>query len=389
MLVVKSAIKNLSRAGLKTLLNVSVLSITFVIILFYNGMLDGWNRQAINDSREWETGYGQLWHPLYDPYDPYSFQDAHASMNDQIIQNIDSGLLTPVLVSQATAYPGNRLVNVILKGIRKDQNVIAIEGKYLDTENDLTHIMIGKRMAAAANIGLNDRFLLRWRDKNGTFDAKEVQVAHIFETNVPTTDQGIIWIDIEILQEMFGLDNEASYLIASEKYSNGNIAEWQFKDNSYLNRDLETVMQTKKGGARIVYLLLLAIALLAIFDTQVLSIFRRQREIGTLIAMGMTRFQVVRIFTFEGTAHSILALLLSLIWGVPFLWMMQKYGIPLPSNVDDAGLPISEKIIPYYGIGMILSTVILVTLTSLIVSYLPSRKISRMKPTEAIKGKLQ
>ena len=48
MLAIKLAFKNLLGAGLRTWLNVTVLSIAFVIIVFYNGMLDGWNRQAYN-----------------------------------------------------------------------------------------------------------------------------------------------------------------------------------------------------------------------------------------------------------------------------------------------------------------------------------------------------
>jgi len=53
------------------------------------------------------------------------------------------------------------------------------------------------------------------------------------------------------------------------------------------------------------------------------------------------------------------------------------------------GLPIAEKIYPAYSVGLILTVMILVIITTTIVSFLPSRKISKMKPTEAIKGKLQ
>jgi len=38
--------------------------------------------------------------------------------------------------------------------------------------------------------------------------------------------------------------------------------------------------------------------------------------------------------------------------------------------------------------ALILATMVLVFITSLIVSYLPARKISKMQPTEALKGKL-
>ena len=51
-------------------------------------------------------------------------------------------------------------------------------------------------------------------------------------------------------------------------------------------------------------------------------------------------------------------------------------------------LPIAEKIFPYYSLGLIIITVAMVVLSATIVSYLPARKISKMKPTDALKGKL-
>jgi len=50
MIAFKLAFKNLMGAGLRTWLNVSVLSFAFVIIVFYKGMIDGWDRQARNDA---------------------------------------------------------------------------------------------------------------------------------------------------------------------------------------------------------------------------------------------------------------------------------------------------------------------------------------------------
>ena len=139
----------------------------------------------------------------------------------------------------------------------------------------------------------------------------------------------------------------------------------------------------------IIYGLLLAIALLAIFDTQVLSIFRRQKEIGTYIALGMTRRRVINIFTIEGSAHSILAILLGSLYGIPLLAYLQSAGLPLPNGMDSYGLSIADKIIPVYSMGLIMSTVLLVIISATIVSYFPARRISKMKPTDALKGKIQ
>jgi len=107
------------------------------------------------------------------------------------------------------------------------------------------------------------------------------------------------------------------------------------------------------------------------------------------MAMGMTRGQVVRLFTVEGAMHSTLAAVLGAIPGIPFLIWMGKVGFAMPAGSDSLGMAISETIYPVYSIGLIISVMLIVIVTTTIVSYLPSRKISKMNPTEAIKGKLQ
>ncbi len=103
-------------------------------------------------------------------------------------------------------------------------------------------------------------------------------------------------------------------------------------------------------GGSVLQGLLLIIALIAIFDTQVLSIFRRQKEIGTYIALGMTRAQVVGIFTVEGGAHSILAILLGAAYGIPLLLLLNKNGIGMAYAEDMAfDIPVAEAIFPYYS----------------------------------------
>ena len=140
-------------------------------------------------------------------------------------------------------------------------------------------------------------------------------------------------------------------------------------------------------GAMVMYGLLLAIALLAIFDTQVLSIFRRQREIGTYIALGMTRMRVVGIFTIEGSMYSILASIVGMILGWPLFVYFANHGIGMGSM--ESGMAMAEKIYPVYGFGLIISTTVLVITSATIVSFLPAKKISKMDPVDALKGKLQ
>jgi len=389
MLAITLAYKNLLGAGLRTWLNVSVLSIAFVVIVFYNGMLDGWNRQAYKDTIDWEVGNGELWHLNYDPFDPFCLQDAHAPIMGKVKTLVEAHQLTPVLITQATIYPQGRMENIQLKGIDPEQQILKLPSSLLKMEGDVIPSIIGKRMAITAKLKAGDQMLIRWRDKNGAFDARDVKIAAIFNSNVQSIDNNQIWIPLNILQQLTGMENQATLLIAGKSYTGGDLEQWQFKNLKFLLKEIDEIIRTKKTGAGIIYGLLLSIALLAIFDTQVLSIFRRQKEIGTYIALGMTRMQVIKVFTIEGSAHSILAIILGSIYGIPLLWYLQNAGIPMPKYVDSMGVSISEKIFPVYSMGLVISTVLLVVISATIVSYFPTRRISQMRPTDALKGKIQ
>ena len=388
MLALKLALKNLMGAGLRTWLNVAVLSFAFLIIIFYNGIIDGWNRQSRRDTREWETGEGQFWHPEYDRLDTYTIKDAHATFSEEIKTEIRKKNLVPILLAQATAFPQGRMQGVILKGIDPLQTVLKLPTAGLKDSGEEYYAIIGKRMAESCKLGVGDKLLVRWRDKNGTFDAREIKIVSVFRCDVPVVDKGQIYLRLDVLQKMMGLENEVTMLVAGKEFEKRDLKNWEFKDTGFLLADMDRIIQAKKAGGSIIESLLLIIALIAIFDTQVLSIFRRQKEIGTYIALGMTRSQVVGIFTIEGGMHSILATMLGAVYGIPLFALLGKVGIPMKS-AQMTDIPLAESIYPFYSLRLIAITIILVVISATIVSYLPARRISRMKPTDALKGKLQ
>lgn len=164
---------------------------------------------------------------------------------------------------------------------------------------------------------------------------------------------------------------------------------WTHKTKTDLTASVDRVIETKSIGQTVLYGILLLLAMLAIFDTQVLSIFRRQKEIGTYIALGYTRSQVVGLFTVEGTMHSVLAALTSAVYGIPFLAWQAKVGWTMPIDTSEFGMAIAQTLYPIYSVSLVVSTVLIVMLVTAVVSYLPSRRIAKMNPTEALRGKIQ
>ncbi|MFA6869159.1 MAG: FtsX-like permease family protein, partial [Bacteroidales bacterium] len=190
-------------------------------------------------------------------------------------------------------------------------------------------------------------------------------------------------------RKLTGMDNEASILISNDKNLTA-IDSWVYKDNDFLLADIKEIISAKKTGGYVMTFFLLLIGLLAIFDTQVFSVFRRQKEIGTYIALGMTRQRVVSIFTIEGATNSILAALLGTVYGTPLFIFFTRHGISLSDTADmgSMGITASDIIYPYYSVGLIGSAVLLIIISSTIVSYLPSKKIANINPTDAIRGKV-
>lgn len=390
MISLKLAYKNLIGAGLRTWLNVIVLSFCYILIIWYFGLLDGWNKEARRETINWEIGSGQFWQKNYDPFDPLTLNDSHSPIPEALQSEIASGHLTPILVAQATIYPEGRIQNVVLKGIDPEQKILKIPSAELQQNGEAIPALIGTRMAKTTKLNVGDLVTVRWRDADGTFDAADIKIVGIFKTIVPAIDNGQLWLPLERLQTMLGMSNEATILVTAPTASiSASFPDWEFKNHEFLLRQLSETIRMKSVGIIFVYVILLLLAMLAVFDTQVLSIFRRQKEIGTIIALGMTRWQVVRLFTVEGAMYGVLAAIVAAAYGIPLLTMQAIKGIPMPQGTDEYGLTIAEKIFPVYSAGLIAATVAIVFITATIVSFLPARKIAKMNPTEAIKGKIQ
>lgn len=389
MLIIKLALRNILSAGLRTWLNVIALSFSFVVIILLQGFYDGLNDQVERATIDALYGGGQYWQKAYDPYDPFSLEDAHAPVPSQLQGFIGDKTATPILVRTATIYPQGRFRSILLKGIDPDQRVLTIPSSVLRTDEDAIPALIGSRMAKNVGLKKGDVVTVQWRDVHGTFDARDVKIMEIFRTSVQDIDNGQIWIPLDRLQQLSRMANEATIIILKNNVTPINdVPGWEFKNLRFLLRDLHSLVKMKSIQGSIMFLLLLFLAMLAIFDTQVLSIWRRKKEMGTLMALGMTRTKVIELFTLEGAFHGVLGAAVAAIYGIPLLAYMANKGLELPTATDSYGFAIGEKLFPVYTPALVLGTTLLVCVVTTIVSFLPTRKIADLKPTDALRGKL-
>ena len=388
----KIAIKNLLGAKLRTWLNVFVTALSFFMIILFSAMYDGMREHAKQVTIDTEIAGGAYWHPEYDPLDPMTFEDAHSALPGDVQLLVDQKKAFPVLVSQASIYPGGRIMPVIMKGIPPGQNIVNMPTDALSGHDDIAiPVLIGKGMASDTKLNIGDSFTIRWLDTDRTYDADEGTVVHIMDTENFKLDMSHIWIPLKKAQTMLAMEGEATYVT----YEKGlppvqDKGDWIPRDVKYLIRDMEALIEADEPNAAIMYIILLCFAAMGIFNAQVLSIFRRGREIGTLMALGMTRTRVVGLFTLEGGLNAFLAAIMTVILFGPLLWYFGNNGIWLGVDYSDGamGIIVEKYLIPVYSVGLVVTTTIIVSIIVLIVSYLPSRRIARMKPTDALRGKV-
>ncbi|MBB3699298.1 FtsX-like permease family protein [Flammeovirga yaeyamensis] len=376
------AYRNIISAGLRTWLTITTLAFAFLLILFFNSLYTGWEYQGIRDQIDWEYADGQIIQTDYDKLDPFSIESGHS-------QILDQPQLTPVLIRQGNLYPQGRLLPILIKGIPADQQVVKLPtSSFLQSKDDIPAI-IGDGMATDNHLKIGDKILLRWKDKNGTFDAKQITIVDIFKTNVPTVDGGQIWVDINTLWEMTGMQNEVTYHLVKGTFEDELSDQWRFEIQQELLKEFVAMVDMKKGSSAFLYIILMFIALIAIFDSQVFSVFKRQKEIGTYIALGFTKKRVTFLFTLEGTMYAFIATIIGTAISVPLITWLGVEGVDL-GNQDQSrqmGVTVGEKLYPMLTSGLLFSSVFWVILLSTIVSYLPVRKIAKMNTVDALKGK--
>jgi putative ABC transport system permease protein len=128
------------------------------------------------------------------------------------------------------------------------------------------------------------------------------------------------------------------------------------------------------------FLIVFVIVVMSVINTMGMAILERTREIGTLRALGLKRWGIVRLFALEsavigllGSATGFLLFLLArgvLLWLEP-QWIPPTYKQPIPLKVD------------FVGVELVVSMLVLSVL-SLLAAILPARRAAHKEVVDAL-----
>lgn len=383
------AFKNIIGYGWRSLINVFILAIVLIGLIWAEGMWFSWLTLAKTQQKEWEYASGILRAKSFDPLDSFTWEKGYAPIPATAEKHIENGRLIPVLYSPGVIYPGGRMLNAVVKGIPAGQELLRLPSSDLRSKDGIIPAVIGKAMARSTKLQVGDTFTLRLKNSSDAYDALELQVASIMNCPVPSLDIGTVWIDLDSLLAIKQLSPVATVLVMRDKALSSLPAhDFRYIDESEFFADLNQMVKTKASGQMMPFSMMIFLAMLAIFDTQALAIFKRRKEIGMLSALGMTKGQIIRLFTTEGVLYMLSAIATAAVLGFPFFYYFAAKGFTLPKGYDSFGIAgFDEPLKFHYPLPLVLATLLFMLLLTGFVSWIPARKIAKLKPTEVLRGK--
>jgi lipoprotein-releasing system permease protein len=290
--------------------------------------------------------------------------------------------LSPQIRGSAYVERGQTLAPVGVIGVmpRDLSSIAKIEEAIVEGSGNLPAdgLLIGSRLARDLGMRVGQVVLLT-SDRGR---ARSFRIGGVFTLGIASADRQAVYMNFTTARALFDLPTgisrieikveppmDAAMIATRLRRATGLKATPWTEDNSQLFEGLAA--QSRTG--LIIKIFALVTIVVGIASAMLLSIVRRQSEIGIMRAMGASKSLVVSIFVLEGTLIGFVGAIV----GATIAWLVL---LPLPpvSDIRSGELPID------LAQGEFALAILITTLAATFASILPARRAARIDPAEAI-----
>jgi lipoprotein-releasing system permease protein len=265
-----------------------------------------------------------------------------------------------------------------LMKVQKDM----VWGNYSDLIFRKRAAVLGTKLAQDLELEPGQKFTLALQNKSF-----KLEVVGLIRTGTGS-DETLVYLPLDTAQELLDQPDVVSQIgvrlsdiNAAPAIASNLSGRFTYKAESWQeqNKDVLQVMDTQKVILYIFYALIFVIAGFGVANTMIMTVTRRTKEIGILMAMGATRRSIVKIFLMESLILGPPAAMLGCILAWITAKLIEAYPIALPSDVYQVSR-LTVLLTP--------ETFALAAGFALAVNFLaglyPAYKASRLDPVEAI-----
>ena len=398
----RMAVLNLQRNTRRTL--VAVLSVAGGVVAFV--LASGFIAWIFQNMREAtihsQLGHIQIARPDYFDKgiaDPYRYLLPAKSTEQKLIEeNPNVKTLAPRLAFSGLLSVGDSTIPFIGEGIDPVLEAPISTRINIVNGDQLKHVaessaVLGEGLARSIGANVGDSIVLLVTSANGSANAVELTVVGIFATITKEFDDNALRIPIQVARKLMRVEGATTWVaLLNSTESTEQVATTLKSGLSRSDFDLviwseladfynKTVVLFSKQ-VDVVKFIIALIIVLTISNTQTMSVLERTTEIGTSLAIGLKRSEILRLFLLEGILIGVIGGVMGLLLGLTLAHVISTIGIPMPPPPGMAhgytGQILVTTTLAVDGLALAIST-------TLLASVMPAWKASRMNVVDALR----
>jgi ABC-type lipoprotein release transport system permease subunit len=328
-IVIRLAWRNLWRNHRRTLIMIAAIVVGAWSMIFMTALMRGMVDDMIADGISVLPGHVQIHHPDYrdDPTIAAVIAPPAGELLDALgkpeVVAWATRVRVPAVISSERDTRGVTLVGIEPERER-DISFVAddiVEGEFFSSRDD-RGLIVGRKLVEKLETGLGKRVVIMSQDQDNEIADRGFRIVGIFESNLAQYEEGFAFAGEAVIQELLGVGDAISEVA---------ILGTDYRDVEGLYRSIEAAagdgvevlpwneldtylgsMLAMMDGFVIVFIVVVFLALsFGLVNTLVMAVFERVREIGLMLALGMTP----RTILAQIVAESILLLIIGLVIG--------------------------------------------------------------------------
>jgi len=404
-LYLRLAWRNVWRQRRRTLLIAVGMGVTMSLLVFYDGLIGGFEQAIYGNAIQLLGGNIQVHAPGYNekagrkPLLPMENPDtvvqaaeAHPEVVIASKRIVTSGLVT----NREGAF------SVSIIGVETDKEVLITpvadnisSGRYLSPDDgDL--IVIGQGLATAMEIEVGDRITMVGSSTHEQTRQRTMTVVGIYDVGVPSVEKTTIYMSLGEAQQLFGLDGQVTEVVVSLKQIgqeagvinaiNNSTPGYEVESWETSIPDLKKTMDMKTSVMSVFGVFMLGIAAIGILNLLMMAVFERTREIGIIGALGLKPREITFLFLLEGILIGVMGAILGAILGTLINGILGVVGLDYSqfANLTEYTALISGSIYPQLVPLKVLQHALTVAIIAALAALYPAIEASRREPAEAL-----
>lgn len=400
------ALRNIGRNKARSALTVGAITFSVAMTVILSSMVSGMRHMMMDDVIRGRTGALQVHRAGYfDARDnqPLELDMEHGGELQKRLSAVPGVVaVAPRITFSGLVNNGAQATLFVGQAISPEEELRALPlstrdvvGQTVRGGDELERsAVVGLTLAEALGVAEDDVLVLQASTQAKKENAVDIRVGGTNHNSHPMESKRLVQVPLDFAQALLGMQGRVTeYALAVDDRDRIDDiaalvrstlgAEYEVHTWNELRPGLLDVLDLQRAIFTFIALVFLAISVLGVVNTMLMSVMERTREIGTMIALGVRRQQVSRLFLLEAAAQATFGGGLGIVVGVGVaLGIAAAGGVPIMEPGGTVPLRLVPAVSPAFAVGVVLAA----TLGATVAALWPSRRAARLRPVEALRA---